>query len=376
MAGHRSTVPFLDLPAGQAEVRPQLDAAWRRVLASNRLILGPEVEAFEAAFAAYCGAAHCVGVGNGLDALTLILRALAIGPGDEVIVPSNTYIATWLAVTRIGAKPVPVEPDPATFNLDPGRVESALTSRTRAIMPVHLYGQPADMAPIAKVAVRHGLAIVEDAAQAHGASYRGRRVGTLGTAAGFSFYPTKNLGALGDAGAVVTDDAALAGRIRRLANYGSREKYRNEVAGVNSRLDELQAAVLHVKLRALDGWNRQRQVAAERYRSLLADVGVCVPAVPSWIRPVWHLFVIRSPKRDRLQLLLREAGIETMIHYPIPPHLQPAYAGLGLPEGSLPIAERLHREVLSVPFWPQISEAQQLRVVEALRRAIGKAARR
>jgi dTDP-4-amino-4,6-dideoxygalactose transaminase len=376
MAAHPSTVPFLDLPAGQAEVRPQLNAAWRRVLASNRLILGPEVEAFEAAFAAYCGAAHCVGVGNGLDALTLILRALAIGPGDEVIVPSNTYIATWLAVTRIGAKPVPVEPDPATFNLDPGRVGSALTSRTRAIMPVHLYGQPADMAPIAKFAVRHGLAIVEDAAQAHGATYRGRRVGTLGTAAAFSFYPTKNLGALGDAGAVVTDDAALAGRIRRLANYGSREKYRNEVAGVNSRLDELQAAVLHVKLRALDGWNRQRQVAAERYRSLLADVGVCVPAVPSWIRPVWHLFVIRSPKRDRLQLLLREAGIETMIHYPIPPHLQPAYAGLGLPEGSLPIAERLHREVLSVPFWPQISEAQQLRVVEALRRAIGKAARR
>jgi dTDP-4-amino-4,6-dideoxygalactose transaminase len=362
-------IPFLDLGAGHAAVRAELDAAWQRVLTSDRLILGSEVEAFEAEFAAYCGAAHCVGVGNGLDALTLILRALGIGAGDEVIVPANTYIATWLAVTHAGATPVPVEPDPETFNLDPARVESAVTPRTRAIMPVHLYGQPADMDPIAAIAERHRLAVVEDAAQAHGARYRGRRVGTLGTAAGFSFYPTKNLGAFGDAGAVVTGDAALAARVRRWRNYGSQQKYVNEIAGVNSRLDELQAALLRVKLTRLDAWNRQRQVAAERYCSLLADADLALPPVPRWADPVWHLFVVRSPMRERLRKALATMQVETMVHYPIPPHRQPAYAALAMAEGSLPISERLHREVLSLPLWPQIAEAQQRRVAAAVRDA-------
>ena len=370
MTTDHSQIPFLDLSAGHAEVRAELDDAWQRVLASNRLVLGPEVEAFEAEFAAYCGAAHCIGVGNGLDALTLILRGLGIGAGDEVIVPANTCIATWLAVTHAGATPVPVEPDPETFNLDPTRVESALTPRTRAIMPVHLYGQPADVEPIAAIATRHRLAVVEDAAQAHGARYRGKRVGTLGIAGGFSFYPTKNLGAFGDAGAVVTDDAALAAHVRRWRNYGAHEKYRNEIAGVNSRLDELQAALLRVKLSRLDAWNRKRQVAAQRYRTLLVDVGVGLPAVPPWADPVWHLFVVRSPARERLRGALATAGVETMVHYPIPPHRQPAYAALGPVEGSLPITERLHREVMSLPLWPQISEAQQLRVAEALREVI------
>ena len=369
MTANHSGVPFSDLGAGYAEVRVELDAAWQRVLASGRLVLGPEVEAFEAEFAQYCGAAHCVGVGNGLDALTLILRALGIGPGDEVIVPAFTYIATWLAVTHTGARPVPIEADSRTFNLVPARIEEEINSRTRAIMPVHLYGQPADMEAIAPLAARHGLALVEDAAQAHGASCRGRRVGALGIAAGFSFYPTKNLGVLGDAGAVVTDDAALAGRVRRMRNYGSIEKNRHELLGVNSRLDELQAALLRVKLRVLDAWNKRRQVAARRYGTLLASAGVELPAVPAWADPVWHLFVVRSTERDRLRRKLSDAGIETMIHYPIPPYLQPAYAKLGLQEGSQPVSEQLHREVLSLPMWPQISEAQQLRVAEALHRA-------
>jgi dTDP-4-amino-4,6-dideoxygalactose transaminase len=370
MTADRLTIPFLDLGAGHAELRAELDAAWQRVLASNHLVLGPEVEAFEAEFAAYCGAAHCVGVGNGLDALTLILRALGIGAGDEVIVPANTYIATWLAVTHSGAVPVPVEPDPETFNLDPTRIETAVTPRTRAIMPVHLYGQPADMASIAAIAARHRLAVVEDAAQAHGARCRGRRVGTLGTAAGFSFYPTKNLGAFGDAGAVVTNDPALAASVRRWRNYGSQEKYRNEIAGVNSRLDELQAALLRAKLSRLDAWSGMRRIAAERYRTMLADSGVGLPAVPQWADPVWHLFVVRSPERERLRAALAEGGVSTLIHYPVPPHRQPAYAALGLAAGSLPTTERLHRQVLSLPLWPQITEAQQVRVAEALSEAV------
>jgi dTDP-3-amino-3,4,6-trideoxy-alpha-D-glucose transaminase len=370
MSPGRSTIPFLDLGAGHAEIRADLDAAWHRVLASGRLVLASEVEMFEAEFAAYCGAAHCVGVGNGLDALTLILRALGIGSGDEVIVPSNTYIATWLAVTHAGAKPVPVEPDLRTYNIDPGRIESAITPRTRAIIAVHLYGRSADIEAITRLAASRGLALIEDAAQAHGARYGGRCAGALGTAAGFSFYPTKNLGALGDAGAVVTDDAALAGRVRRLRNYGSLDRNRHEVLGVNSRLDELQAALLRVKLRKLDAWNRQRQDAARRYLAILAEVEIVLPSAAPEENHVWHLFVIRSAARDRLRQSLAAAGIETMIHYEVPPHRQPAYASLGLAEGSLPISERLHREVLSLPLWPQIAETDQLRVAEALRQAI------
>jgi dTDP-3-amino-3,4,6-trideoxy-alpha-D-glucose transaminase len=371
MDAERRPIPFADLRAGHAEIRAELDAAWQRVNASGWWVLGPEVEAFEAEFAAYCGAAHCVGVGNGLDALTLILRALGIGRGDEVLVPSNTYIATWLAATHAGATPVPVEPSADTYNLDPARIENAITPRTRAILPVHLYGQPADMTAIAAVAARHGLAVIEDAAQAHGARCHGKRVGALAKAAAFSFYPTKNLGAAGDGGAVVTDDADLAARVRALRNYGALEKYRHDVPGVNSRLDELQAALLRVKLARLDAWNLRRCDAAARYRGLLADEhAVALPYVAPWADPVWHLFVVRLALRDHVRARLEAEGIATLVHYPVPPHLQPAYAALGWAKGSLPIAERLHDEVLSLPLWPQIGAADQERVVAALRRSV------
>ena len=364
------SVPFLDLGAGYDELRDELDAAYRRVMNSGWYIGGGEVERFEEAFAAYCGVGHCVGVGNGLEALHLILRAYGVGEGDEVIVPSNTYIATWLAVTYIGARPVPVEPDPATYNLDPDRLAAAMTARTRAVMPVHLYGQPADLDPIREVAREHDLRVVEDAAQAHGARYRGRRVGALGDAAGFSFYPGKNLGAFGDAGAVTTDDADLAGRLRALRNYGSRRKYHNEVVGYNSRLDPLQAAFLGVKLGHLDAWNARRARIAARYLDALAGTGLVLPTVPDGADPVWHLFVVRT--RDRAGLLagLERAGIGTVVHYPVPPHRQPAYADLELPEGSLPIAEAVHREVVSLPIGPHQTDAQTDAVIAAVRAAL------
>lgn len=358
-------IPFLDFSAMHAELRPRLDAAYSRVVDSNWLILGREVEAFEREFADYCEAKHCVGVANGLDALFITLKAMGIGAGDEVIVPSNTYIATWLAVSYAGAKPVPVEPDKRTYNLDPSRIEAAITPATRAIMPVHLYGQPADMDPIIAIAKRHDLRVIEDAAQAHGARYKGRRVGGLGHAAGFSFYPGKNLGALGDGGAVVTNDDAVADQLRVLRNYGSRVKYRNEVKGFNSRLDEMQAAFLREKLVLLDEWNGKRRAAATRYLQALAQSGLGLPHVPAWAEPVWHLFVVRHAARDRLQAGLTARQIGTVIHYPIPPHLQPAYAELGIPKGALPIAERIHEEVLSLPIWPQIGPATSARVAAA-----------
>ncbi|RUQ41268.1 MAG: DegT/DnrJ/EryC1/StrS family aminotransferase [Candidatus Competibacteraceae bacterium] len=357
------SVPFLDLGAAYLELKDDLDAAYHRVMDSGWFILGKEVEAFEREFAAYCEAAHCVGVGNGLEALHLILRAYGIGPGDEVIVPANTYIATWLAVSYAGATPIPVEPDARTYNLDPALIEAAITPATRAILPVHLYGQPADMDPIKALASRYGLKVIEDAAQAHGARYHGRRVGGLGDAAGFSFYPGKNLGALGDGGAVVTNDADLAERVRVLRNYGSRVKYHNEVKGFNSRLDELQAALLRVKLPVLDAWNERRRAAAARYLDGLAGSELGLPYVPKWAEPVWHLFVVRHPQRDALQQRLQQAGIGTMIHYPIPPHLQPAYAELGYGAGAFPISEAIHREVLSLPMGPQLTAAQQGRVL-------------
>ena len=361
------TIPFLDLGATYDELRPDLDAAYRRVMASGWYIGGEEVEAFERDFAAFCGAAHAVGVGNGLEALHLVLRAYGIGPGDEVIVPSNTYIATWLAVTYTGATPVPVEPDPATFNLDPERVEAAVTGRTRAMMPVHLYGQPADMDPICDVARRHGLKVVADAAQAHGARYHGRRVGSLADATCFSFYPGKNLGAYGDAGAVTTDDAALAERLRVLRNYGSRTKYHNETVGYNSRLDPLQAAFLGVKLPHLDAWNARRAEIASLYIDRLADVAeLTLPHVPAWAEPAWHLFVVRHADRDGLARRLGEAGVQTLIHYPVPPHRQPAYADLEMGEGILPVAEAIHRDLLSLPIGPHLSLEDAARVAEAV----------
>jgi len=360
-------IPFLDLSAPYRELRPQIDAAVARVLASGWYILGPEVEAFEAEWAAYCGAAHAVGLANGLDALILALRALDVGPGDEVIVPSNTYIATWLAITAVGARPVPVEPDPATNNIDPARIEAAITPATRVLLPVHLYGQSADMDPVLALARRHGLSVIEDAAQAHGARCKGRRIGAHGDVVCWSFYPGKNLGALGDGGAITTDRADLADRIRVLRNYGSRVKYVNEVQGVNSRLDPIQAAVLRVKLAVLDDWTDRSRAVAAVYAEGLAGTGLILPQVPGWADPVWHLFVVRSPDRDGLQARLAAAGVGTLIHYPVPPHRQAAYAGLGIGAGALPLAERLAGEVLSLPMGPHLGADQVRAVVAAVR---------
>ena len=351
-------IQFLDLKAGYLELKEELDEAASRVLDSGRYILGDEVEAFEAEWAAHCGVRHCVGVGNGLEALHLVLRAWGVGEGDEVIVPSNTYIATWLAVSMAGATPVPVEPDPATYNIDHTRIEAAITPRTRAILPVHLYGQPADMDPIMEIAGCYGLRVLEDAAQAHGAGYRGRRCGSLGHAAGWSFYPGKNLGAFGDAGAVTTDDSDLADRVRVVRNYGSRLKYHNEVRGYNSRLDPLQAAFLRVKLSHLEEWNQRRNGIAQLYmRELVGLPGLTLPQVPDWAEPCWHLFVARHPLRDQVRHVLEHAGIGTLIHYPVPPHLSQAYADSGYAAGSFPLAEHLAAEVFSIPIGPHLSEA-------------------
>lgn len=359
-------IPFLDLGAAYRELKPDIDAAVGRALESGWYILGPEVEAFEAEWAAYCEARHAVGVANGLDALILALRALDIGPGDEVIVPSNTYIATWLAVSAVGARPVPVEPDPATHTIDPALIPAALTARTRAILPVHLYGCPADMDPILAIAREHGLRVVEDGAQCHGARYKGRRIGAHGDVVCWSFYPGKNLGALGDGGAVTTDDAHLADRIRTIGNYGSKQKYVNIEKGVNSRLDPVQAAVLRVKLAHLDEWNARRRATAGFYGAALARSGLGLPQAPDWADHVWHLYVVRSRERDALQERLKNAGVGTLIHYPIPPHRQQAYSDLapGLPPA--PLADALANEVLSLPIGPHLDDAQRQRVTEAL----------
>lgn len=365
------TIPFLDLKAINLAQAAQLEAAFRRVLHSGWYVLGTEVAAFEDAFAAYCGSAQAIGVANGLDAIFLILKGYGVGPGDEVIVPSNTFIATWLAVSHCGATPVAVEPLDATCNIDPARIAAAVTARTKAIIAVHLYGQPADMDPINAIARQHGLKVIEDAAQAHGARYKGRRVGALGDAAAFSFYPGKNLGALGDGGAVCTDDAALADTIRTYRNYGSQVKYHNEVQGFNSRLDELQAAILSEKLGTLDECNARRAAIAACYNAELAGLpGLMLPRAPQWAEPVWHLYVIRHPERDRLARQLAEAGIGTIVHYPIPPHRQQAYAHLGHAEGAFPLAEAMHREVLSLPIGPTMTLEQARQVCAAVRAAL------
>jgi dTDP-4-amino-4,6-dideoxygalactose transaminase len=362
------SVAFYDGKPAHASLQPALDGVWQRFVNGGHLIMGPELEAFEARFAEYCGARHCIGVGNGLDALTLTLRAMGVGQDDEVIVPSHTFIATWLAVREVRARPVPVEVDERTFNLDPNRLEKAITPRTKAIMPVHLYGQPVDMRAIREIADRRGVPVIEDAAQAHGARCHGQRTGGLGHAAGFSFYPTKNLGALGDGGAVVTSDSKLAEKLRMLRNYGSVVKYEHELAGVNSRLDPLQAAVLSLKLDKLDAWNEQRRRVARMYSEGLSNVpGITVPKVEAWAEHVWHLYVIRSPKRDALQAELSKRGIGTLIHYPKPSHLQGANAGLGFKRGDYPIAEKLAAEVLSLPMWPQMSDADTKAVIDAVR---------
>lgn len=361
-------IEFLDLKRINAAHEPAIRAAVDRVLASGWYVLGAENEAFEAEFAAYCEAPHCVAVANGLDALHLVLCAWGVGAGDEVIVPSHTFIATWLAATQTGATLVPVEPDARTGNLDPARLEAAITPRTKAIVPVHLYGQPADMTVIMAIAERHGLKVLEDAAQAHGARHRGRRTGSLGHAAAFSFYPGKNLGALGDGGAIVTADGALAARLRELRNYGSAVKYRHDLQGVNSRLDELQAAVLRAKLPHLDAENAHRRAFAARLTAALQGLPIGLPAVQAGHEPVWHLYVIRTPARDALQAALKARGVASLVHYPTACHRQRAYAGTAWP--ALPLAEAWAREVLSLPIGPHLALDDAERIAAAVRGAL------
>ncbi len=361
-------IVFLDMKSAYTELKPELDAAYARVMESGWFVLGKEVEAFEAEYAAFCGTKHCVGLGNGLEALELCLRAWNLGSGDEVIVPSNTYIATWLAVTATDATIVPVEPTPAEPNIDPDRIAAAITSRTRAIMPVHLYGEPADMDAIMALAAKHGLKVIEDVAQAQGSKVRGRRAGALGHAGAHSFFPTKNIGAYGDGGAVTTDDAKLADRLRVLRNYGSKVKYVNIERGFNSRLDEMQAAFLRAKLKHLDAWNERRRAIAARYDDTLAGIpGLGLPRAPQWAEPVWHLYVVRTSRRAELMKALDKAGIGSLIHYPIPPHLQQAYAGLGLPKGTFPLAEDLAEKVLSLPMGPHMKLEQVDEVAKVVR---------
>ena len=359
-------IPFVSFLPMERELDKELRAAFDRVFASSWYIEGKEDEAFEKAFAEYCGTKYCIGVGNGLDALVMILKAMEIGEGDEVIVPSNTYIATALAVTYAGATPVFVEPDIRTFNIDPAKIEAAITSKTKAIMPVHLYGQPCDMDPVMSIAKKYSLKVIEDCAQAHGATYKGQKISTFGDAAGFSFYPGKNLGALGDAGAVVTNDEALAQKVRTLGNYGSDYKYHHIYKGNNSRLDELQAAFLSAKLPILDRMNAERRRIAGRYLSEINNPKITLPYVPDYAEPVWHIFGIRCDERERLEDHLKKAEIMTNKHYPIPMHLQECYKDLGFNEGDYPIAEEISRTELSIPMYYGMTDEEISYVIDEL----------
>lgn len=348
-------IPFLDLKSLNLRHKKEIHLAIERVLERGWFLLGDELSRFEDAFSSYCGTGRCIGVGSGLDAIYLALKAWGIGPGDEVIVPSNTYIATWLAVSQTGATPIPVEPDLRTYNINPELIEEKISPKVKAIIVVHLYGQPCEMDPILSIAAQHNIKVLEDAAQAHGAIYKGKRVGSLGDAAAFSFYPGKNLGALGDAGAVTTNDESLANQISVLRNYGSRTKYVNDVKGFNSRLDEIQAAILWEKLKYLDSDNNHRRRVADRYYENLKDcTELGLPYSISCADPVWHLYVIRYARRDILMRQLRERNIDTMIHYPKPPHKQDAYSEMN---AAFPLSERLHQEVISLPMSPVIDQS-------------------
>ncbi len=351
-----NSIPFLDIKTAYAEIKDEIKHAISRVVDSGYYILGPEVKEFEAEYAIYCEAEYAVGVGNGLDAIRLALLAMGVKPGDEVIVPTNTYIATWLAVSQCGAIPVPVEPFNDTYNINTSLIESAITSRTKVILPVHLYGQPADIDPILIIAKKYGLYVLEDGAQAHGAHYKEKRIGSHGDAVTWSFYPGKNLGALGDGGAVTTNNSDIAGRVRMLRNYGSDVKYEHEIQGYNSRLDPIQAAVLSVKLKYLDTWNQARKRVAEEYSHCLSNYDLGLPYVPKYADPVWHLFVVRTKQRDALQGYMDKLGVGSLIHYPIPPHLQQAYSSLGYRDGDFPIAEAMAKEVISFPMGPVIDD--------------------
>ena len=362
-------VPFFDFAGSLFDIKPEVKAAISRVIDSGRTIMGPELEAFEREFAAYCDASHAIGVGNGLDALTLVLRAIGVGPGDEVIVPSQTFIATWLAVSHVGATPVPVDIDPMTYAIDADHILAAVTSRTRAIIPVHLFGHTGDMDKIGEIAEQYGLFVLEDAAQSHGARYKNRRCGTLGHAAAFSFYPTKNLGALGDGGAITTNDAKLARDLRALRNYGSAEKYVHEVVGYNSRLDEMQAALLRVKLNYLDEWNEARRSLAAQYQEKLAGLpGLKLPTQANWAEHVYHLFVVECDERDELAARLRSQGVDTLVHYPVPPGHQQAYIDLAA-GGNFPRGEAAARRCLSLPMWPQMTTEQLDYTVNSIRKS-------
>ena len=359
-------MPFLSLSEGIEEMRPALDAAYARVMASGVFIGAKELARFEDSFATACGAAHAVGTGNGQDALTLTLRALDIGPGDNVITPCHTFIATWLAISATGAAPVAVDVDAANRTLTAELVEAAMTPATRAVIAVHIHGQPVDMDPILDLCKPRSIAVIEDAAQAHGAAYKGRPVGSLGDAAAFSFYPTKNLGAFGDGGCVTTDDGELAARVRRLGNYGAAEKDLFTECGANSRLDELQAAFLGVRLEYLERWNASRAGIAARYLDELASLPLTLPDTPPWAQPAWHQFVIRHPRRGDLAAYLAQRGIGTLIHYPVPPHLQAAYEGLPTAPGGYPVSEAIARECLSLPIWPQLTDPMVDQVIDAV----------
>lgn len=365
-------VPFVDLKAQYKSLRPQMDVAVQSVLDRAAFILGKESQDFEQAFAGYIGVAHAVGVSSGTDALELAIRACGIGPGDEVVTVPNTYIATCEAISFAGATIRFVEADARTYSMDPSAVEAVITKKTKALLPVHLYGQPVDMRPIMEIARRHGLKVIEDCAQAHGATYRGQKVGTFGDAAAFSFYPGKNLGAYGDGGAVLTNDDAIADRVRMLRNHGQREKYIHHIEGHCHRLDNLQAAVLGVKLPHLEAWNIARRRAAKLYDDLLAGVpGVVTPYVSPEVQPVYHLYVVQVPERDQVQAALKAEGVETGIHYPIPLHEQPAYARMGHKPQDFPISHRLGPRILSLPMFPELAEDQIRHVVSSLHRALG-----
>ncbi len=365
-------IPFVDLKAQYQSIKTEVDAAIQRVLDNTAFILGREVEAFEAAFAEYVGAKFCVGVSNGTAAVQMAVTACGIKAGDEVIVPANTFFATAEGVSTAGATPVFVDADPVSYALDAGKIEAAITPQTRAIMPVHLYGQAADLDAIFDIAARHNLLVIEDAAQAHGSEYKGRRVGSLGHAGSFSFYPGKNLGAYGEGGAVVTNDEAVARHLRLLRDHGSERKYHHEIIGYNFRLEGIQGAVLSVKLKYLDGWNNLRREHAARYDELLKESGLMLPQEMNYARHVYHLYVVQAEERDALQTSLTESGVQTGVHYPIPIHLQPAYAFLGHKEGDFPEAERQARRVLSLPMFAELTDEQVREVAEAVQTAEAK----
>lgn len=364
-------IPFLDVLASYNELKNEIDASISRVLGSGTYILGPEVEIFEENYSRFCNSNHCVALGNGLDAVYLSLASIGIKAGDEVIVPANTFIATWMAVTRCGAVPVPVDPILDTYNIDSKSIEKCITKKTKAIVLVHLYGQPVDIDPILELARERNLRVIEDAAQAHGAKYKDASIGAHSDIVAWSFYPSKNLGAMGDSGAITTNDSDLASRIRSLGNYGSSGKYEHVIQGVNSRMDPVQAAILNTKLEHLEAWNNRRKALAKRYSEGLSNTDCILPVVPEWADPVWHLYVIRNKNRDKLKIYLEDAGVGCSIHYPVPPHLQKAYENLSYRQGDFPVTESISQQVLSLPIGPHLSTDDQDRVIDLLQSFVG-----